>query len=695
MRSGPVRLTSFHGCGEELAALRKAAEASVGPYGLPGLASSVNGTAYPAAAAGAPRAAAGAGAAAAAPAAVPAYSGTNDYVAGVDEPDLVKTDGRRIVTVASGVLEVIDAASRTVTGRLDLSAAGEGMAYQPANLLLSGDHALVLTSGGPVAGGAAGSGGSPQPVYGSRLLLVDLAGRPSVMSSYTIEGSLIDARQIGPAVRVVISSQPRLNFPAQPGSTSNAQRVAANQAVISRAGLDAWLPHYEETSGGATSTGHIACSAVSRPATYSGANLLTVLTFDLTSDALGSGNGVSIVADGNTVYGTDTSLYVAGDERWLAEAATADAGPGMPAGGAASTPGRAATGQQTDIYRFDITSPGPPRFAAGGSVPGYLIDQYALSEWQGYLRIATTTGTSWALADGPPADAQASSSAVYVLSTRGPVMRLAGHVTGLGLTERIYSVRFMGPVGYVVTFRQTDPLYTVDLSDPAQPRVRGSVALTGYSAYLHPASGTRLIGIGRQADAMGHVGGTQVSLFDVSDLAAPTRLATFALAGAISSAEFDPHAFLYWPGSHLMVVPLQVTGMAAGAPVTPGVAAQAPDAAAARRAGAANRRLGHHRNRIHHAAGHHQHDRVPRILADRAFPDHRPDSVDHIDSRREGKRPDHPPATGLGSLRRSRQYRHPLTKTPQRPHHHIARRHLNGCTSLMPRDTKTTPIRHA
>jgi hypothetical protein len=570
VQPGPARLASFHGCGEELAALRKAAEASVGPYGLPGLASSVNGMAYPVAAA------AGAGVAAAAPAAAPAYSGTNDYVAGVDEPDLVKTDGRRIVTVANGVLEVIDAASRTVTGRLDLSATGLDMAYGSANLLLSGDHALVLTSAGPVAGGATGPGDSAQPAYGSRLLLVDLAGHPSMVSSYTIDGSLIDARQIGPAVRVVISSQPRLDFPAQPDSTSNAQRVAANQAVISHAGLDAWLPQYEETSGGATTTGHIACSAVSRPAIYSGANLLTVLTFDLGSDALGSGDGVSIVADGNTVYGTDTSLYVAGDERWLAEAAVS-AGRGMPAEGAAGTPGSAA-GQQTDIYRFDITKPGPPRFAAGGSVPGYLIDQYALSEWQGYVRIATTTGTSWARADGPPADAQTSSSAVYVMSARGPVMRLAGRLTGLGLTERIYSVRFMGPVGYVVTFRQTDPLYTVDLSDPALPRVRGSVALTGYSAYLHPASATRLIGIGRQADAMGHVGGTQVSLFDVSDLAAPTRLATFALTAAISNAEFDPHAFLYWPAAHLMVVPLQATGMAAGAPVPPGGAAQSPDA---------------------------------------------------------------------------------------------------------------------
>src|SRR5262249_36479146 len=206
MPSGPVRLTSFHGCGEELAALRKAAEASVGPYGLPSLASSVNGAGYPTAAAGASRAAAGAGAAAAAPAAVPAHSGTNDYVAGVDEPDLVKTDGRRIVTVADGVLEVVDAASRTVTGRLDLSAAGGGMAYQLPNLLLSGGHALLLASAGPVAGGATRSGGYRQPAYGSRLFLIDLAGHPSVISSYAIDGSLIGARQVGPAVRVVIGS---------------------------------------------------------------------------------------------------------------------------------------------------------------------------------------------------------------------------------------------------------------------------------------------------------------------------------------------------------------------------------------------------------------------------------------------------------------------------------------------------------
>jgi Beta propeller domain len=586
VRAGSVRLLAFHGCDDALAALRKATEASVGPNGLAGAATPADGrpaaqggpergvasapeAASAAGAAGAAGAASASGPAAPGPAAAPDYSGTNDYEVGVDEPDLVKTDGHRIVTVAGGVLQVIDPASRTVTGRLNLAAAGDGYAYEPTNLLLSGDHALLLVGAGPFGGASIAqspSGGGPasvsspaggvpqpsdgvsQPVAGPSLLLVDLVGQPRVLSSYSIEGSLVDARQIGSIARVVTRSQPRLQFPAQPSGATSAQRVGANQAVIASAGIDAWLPHFEVTTGGATSTGRVPCATVSRPSTYSGTNLLTVLTFDLASGSLGTGGGVTVVADGDTVYGTGSSLYAASHQQ-------SDATTGSPSESTAPAPQ-----PETEIYRFDIGQPGPPTFVAGGSVPGNLLNQYAISEWQGYLRVATTTGTSWAIADGEPPDAQTSSSAVYVLTTQGPVMRTVGEVTGLGVTERIYAVRFIGPVGYVVTFRQTDPLYTLDLSDPAHPRVRGALALTGYSAYLHPASDVRLIGIGRQADAMGHVGGTQVSLFDVSDLAAPSRLASFALTGAVSGAEFDPHAFLYWPSSHLVVVPIQMSG---------------------------------------------------------------------------------------------------------------------------------------
>jgi hypothetical protein len=593
-----ARLTAFRSCAEAIAGLRRAAEASVGPGGLPSGSGSTGGpaamrgaVALPENAAAAPGAATASGAVAASGTGAPAFSGTNTYVPGVDEPDLVKTDGQRIVTLSGTMLEVVDAASRRVTGRLDLSP--YGMAAGAANLLLSGDHALLLADGTDMAGGpaAARAGAQPgagtgaagefgaQPAYGPLLLLVGLAGQPQVLSSYRIEGSLVDARQVGSVVRVVTGSVPQIVFPAPAAGTSGAALTAANREVIAKATVDAWLPHYTSAAGGTTLTGRISCDQVSRPAVYSGADLLTVLTFDLSASALGTGDGVSIAADGGTVYGTDSSLYVASGNRWQIRPAMGVAVPaaGAQAAGAQATAAPAAgdydaygVRQQTEVYRFSISQSGPPRYVASGAVPGYLVDQYAMSEWGGYLRIATTTGTSWSVADGRPQGAQPSSSAVYVLTTSGPAMRLVGQVGGLGAGERIYSVRFEGPAGYVVTFRQTDPLYTVDLRDPARPRVAGSLDLTGYSSYLHPASGTQLIGIGQQADAMGHIGGTQVSLFDVADPASPQRLATFALSGAHSAAEFDPHAFLYWPASRLVVVPIQAPYGVVSPPSVPG-----------------------------------------------------------------------------------------------------------------------------
>jgi hypothetical protein len=108
----------------------------------------------------------------------------------------------------------------------------------------------------------------------------------------------------------------------------------------------------------------------------------------------------------------------------------------------------------------------------------------------------------------------------------------------------------------VVTFRQTDPLYTLDLRDPAHPAVTGSLEINGYSAYLHPLGNGRLIGVGQEADANGRIQGSQVSLFDVSNPASPRRLSQFHVQYGHSAAEFDPHAFLYWPATNLLVIPM-------------------------------------------------------------------------------------------------------------------------------------------
>ncbi len=617
-RAADVALVRFTGCGDALRNLRAAASKAIGPAGYAARAGAAAGTGsgYQANAdsqvpAGvAPGSGLGAAAPAAASPAGPAqvggdvtagsYSGTNTAEAGVDEPDLVKTDGRRIVTIVGGVLRVVDAQTRQLTGALDLAA--EAGPSRPANMLLAGNHALVLLDQGyPVfgrgypadgtvvpgsppevsppaveapapAGGTPAGGGpaTPAPITGPRLLLIDLStGTPRIVSEYTIDGALVDARQVG--------SVPRLHFPPAfaPGA---GERTATSRSVINSAGLSDWLPRYALTAGNARRTGQVDCASVSHPAAaaYSGTSMLTILTFNLTSNTLGDGQPLTIVADGDTVYSNGSSLYIANDYQWHLPPGGAPLPAGAVPGAAQSSAMAPATAtavtspalprQYTGLYKFGISGQGRPVYQASGTVPGWLLGspnttQYALSEWNGALRVATTTQGSLAGWGGQPQQ-----SAVYVLEQAGDRLTTVGKVGGLGRGEQIYAVRFAGPVGYVVTFRQADPLYTIDLSDPAQPRVAGELLLRGYSAYLDPVDASHLIGVGQDANALGQTRGTQISLFDVSDLTAPSRLAVFRLRFAHSEAEFDPHAFLYWPDSRLLVVPVQLPSAVTPAP---------------------------------------------------------------------------------------------------------------------------------
>jgi uncharacterized secreted protein with C-terminal beta-propeller domain len=187
-----------------------------------------------------------------------------------------------------------------------------------------------------------------------------------------------------------------------------------------------------------------------------------------------------------------------------------------------------------------------------------------MSEHDGRLRVATTTtpmsfrGVEPNSGDVPDSDGSSTprrpESAVYVLAERGGRLAEIGQVGGLGKDERIYSVRFIGTTAYVVTFRQVDPLYVIDLKDPSRPRVTGELKITGYSAYLHPTADGRLLGVGQEADTQGRTQGMQVSLFDVSD--APRRVGSYHVPGSTATAEFEPHAFLYWARSGLTVLPI-------------------------------------------------------------------------------------------------------------------------------------------
>lgn len=548
-----ARLVTYDSCEQTLNALIESTKDQVGPYGwgdsrlYPGAV----GLPVPAArdaagdsAVGAPEMAAGA----AEPGAVPGYSGTNVHEAGVDEPDLVKTDGRRLLTVTDGVLRVTDVAEQRLVGELRLSADS-----WPDQILLSGDRALLLARGAMYAmDEAAVERGMTMPMtrmpVGTELTLVDVSGSPRVLSTIQLGGDYVDARQIGSVARLVLRSYPQLPFSQPEAAGSERKATTENRRILEDSDLADWLPDYRQTTAGQTTSGElVGCDAVHHVRGTPATSMLTVTSLDLAGDLqLSSADSVSVATGGETVYGTATSLYVAESPYgWAVPLAAAEG----PVGSSIDRPEQQQ--QQTRIHKFDISGAGRPHYVASGSVAGSLLNQYSMSEYSQALRVATTLDPVGA------EPSQTTHSAVTVLAQDGDRLVPIGAVDGLGKGERIYSVRFVGPVGYVVTFRQTDPLYTIDLSDPQRPRVVGELKINGYSAYLHPAGEGQLIGVGQDANSDGQVRGTQVSLFDVSDPAAPRRLASYQLSGASSEAEFDPHAFLYWPADQTIVVPVQ------------------------------------------------------------------------------------------------------------------------------------------
>ena len=170
---------------------------------------------------------------------------------------------------------------------------------------------------------------------------------------------------------------------------------------------------------------------------------------------------------------------------------------------------------------------------ATGSVPGSLLNQFSMDEYNGYLRLATTVGNgfgfSWFWVSG------GSASDIYVLDGN---LSVVGSIQGLGLTEQIYSARFVGDKGYLVTYLQTDPFYILDLSDPTNPNLKGELKIPGYSSYLHPISGDRMLGIGEENWSV------KISLFDVADVANPVELDKYILSDSWSDILNTHHAFL-------------------------------------------------------------------------------------------------------------------------------------------------------
>jgi len=479
------------------------------------------------------------------------YSTTNVQEAGVDEPDIVKTDGKRIFAMAQNTLHAVDASGDTPALKGSLKFDRQSFGHQ---LLLQGDTLLVaytvFIAPSPPEGPqpdqpVARPASSPAMPYGrtvTKLAQVDATDLSAlrIVRTLDVDGNLVDSRLVGSVARVVLSTTPPamqpVPLPADAGANADERARGSRRA-------NQWLPRgtFENVRTKRSKRRALtACRSTRKPATFSGMGMLTILTIDL-DKGLEPVDSDSLMSDAETVYASTKSLYVA-TRRWREAPANPEAASGV------------TNGVTTTVHKFDISDPSKTVYKASGVVPGYLLSQWALSEHEGVLRVASTTMPTWW---GFVPEGVVSQSYVTTLRESGGVLAPLGSLGGLGKGERIYSVRFIDKVGYIVTFRQTDPLYTVDVSDPAKPAVLGELKILGYSAYLHPAGEGLLIGVGQDATEEGRRTGAQMSLFDVSDLRNPTRLAQATL-GKYSSSEVenDPHAFLFWQATELAVIPL-------------------------------------------------------------------------------------------------------------------------------------------
>ncbi len=484
------------------------------------------------------------GAPAAAQAAAPApvegvdFSGTNVQEEGVDEADIVKTDGRRIFTLSSGRLVVADAAGRSFVGSV---AVAEGWGRE---LLIDGDNLLLITrSTSDAADGAE-----------TVLQRIDASGdTPRIAETVAVQGDYISARSVGGTARVVMRYDPQWNFPFVFPQHDSAADVAeaANRAAVLDSTLDDWLPHY--TFGSADSSAGslmVPCGDVHAPSVFSGFGVTTVISVSI-GGGFDPSQSAAVMAPGDTVYASTGSLYVA-TTRWLDSDTFGDDGDWDEAGWR-----RAWTERRTSVHRFDISG-AEAAYESSGEVPGVIRNQFSLSEHDGHLRVVTTVGDRWG---------EETESQVRVLSTDGDVLVEVGSVGDIGRGEDVQSVRFVGDIGYVVTFRRIDPFYTIDLSDPTDPRILGELKIPGFSSYLHPISDTMVLGVGSDADTEGRVTGAKVSLFDVSDLTDPREVAVWTAPGGWNDVGWDHRAFLWWEPEELAVIPVTVRNEWSGAVV--------------------------------------------------------------------------------------------------------------------------------
>jgi len=487
------------------------------------------------------------------------YSTTNVQVEGVDEADVVKTDGRYIYQVNRQrivIAEAVPADRMNIVGTLDFSggdASKQGEFY-PQEIYVDDKYLVVIGNASrysvavdPLAGAAARKMlVLPRPAaQTTKAIIYDLSDRANLkqLREIELEGGYVSSRKVGSALYLVTNRYLNtwiLRNPAAEGQQESPAPSYRDTAVSD----DMKTIDFQDIR-------YFPDSVEPNYMLVAGVNLDRMDQEAQVDAYLGSSRNI---------YASDKNLYVS-VTRYETVHATDSAAPASSSSAAAPAiriwPGESKA--KSVVYKFRLDD-GKTRYVAQGEVPGNVLNQFSMDEYSGYFRIATTVGNVWGTGE------DASKNNVYVLDEG---LKMVGKLENLAPGERIYSVRFMGDRAYVVTFKKVDPLFVIDLKDPAAPSVLGALKIPGYSDYLHPYDENHIIGFGKDTIEMtgpdgkssnAYYQGMKMAIFDVSDVTHPVEKYKEIIGdrGTDSDLLSNHKALLFSRDKNLLAFPVRV-----------------------------------------------------------------------------------------------------------------------------------------
>jgi inhibitor of cysteine peptidase len=467
------------------------------------------------------------------------YSDTNVQVQGVDEADIVKTDGSYIYTLKNKQLSVVKAVP---ANKMKLvSKISFDTNFNPRDIYIDAKHMIVIGDC---------YRNNPQPVNNVKRMIYP---GPPQYNPQTCKAIIYN---INDKSKITVSREIELE-----GNCLSTRKIDSSLYLVSNNGIPYYrpgdpiiLPSYRD-SAFSKEFQSISCDKINYfpDCVYRS----YVIVASVNTDNLDQKVDIkTYLGNGDNIYASTANLYIALTsyppmQPLLEDSANPQTPPEPPE-------------LKTEIYRF-ILQGASTKYSGQGTVPGTILNQFSMDEHKGYFRIATTTGEVWS--QGP----NISKNHIYILDN---TLKLAGKVENIAPGEKIYSTRFMGDRAYMVTFRNVDPFFVIDLKDPQKPQILGKLKIPGYSDYLHPYDENHIIGFGKDTvemkgwdgESQAFYQGLKIAVFDVTNVSQPVEMSKVVIGDRGTDSEIlnNHKALLFSKEKNLLAFPVTLMEKAPG-----------------------------------------------------------------------------------------------------------------------------------